>query len=522
MADDVDTPQPLVTVPDEGPAPQPSPVSLAELSERLAMRPAEIYREIKDGNLKCSTIDSHTVFAESDITAFVEKRESLRSELAAELDRWLTDLSVSDTPAGTKDSPDSDSSAAPSGEMAPDTQENPPAAQEPEKVKDQPSEEPAAKAGRLSDALLRHAFAHGVQDVYLDPVETGFRVMYRTERGLEERGRFTPRSGELIRQALKTKLGKPDPVSQPVEALSKIDHADRKIQIQGLIAPTLLGEHVHLRFRDPLAVDDLAGLGYMPEQADAVRKVLDGRNGILLVSGAADPFAGRHRLGLADMLAAGNRLVVSLEHRVHFKSEILVQLTLSNEAGVDFSNQMAAALAMSPDVIFMDDIRNADEARGLFDAVAAGVLVVAQMRSPGNVESLLRLIEFGISKSILAKDLLGLIARRRFRRICPDCAGRRPLNAAENEMLRAAPDATIAVPRDCPHCRQGFRDRRVLQDVWLNHAELAALIAAIEPPAEALRAWGRTAEYGVTAAARAAVLAGEIALADVATLLATD
>lgn len=471
---------------------------MAALTARLALRPAEVYREIKAGRIKTTIVEGRTLFAEADIKAFEEKRDSERNDLVSELAKWNGELAPP-TPPGAEET-------------------KPPETEEPQPPKPEP--DPATQGPALADRLLLHAFQNGALGVHLDPVENGFRALYRREGGLDERGRFSNRLGELLRQALKTKLGKPDPVTQPVETLSKIDYEGQAIQVQATIAPTLLGEHVHLRFRDPRKKDGLEDLGYTSEQAAAVRKLLDGRSGVLLVAGAADPFASRHRLGLADMLAAGNRLVVSLEHRVHFKSEILVQLALPTGEGAEFAPLMAAALAMSPDVLFIDDVRTAEEAKGLFEAVAAGVTVIAQLRSPGNADALLRMIEFGIGKDVLARDLLGAIARRSLRRICPSCAGQRPLAPEEAALLRAEEGATVAEPQTCAECGDGFRDRRILQDIWVNTPEMAALVAKIEPPAQDLRVWGRKAKHGIANAARAAVLAREIALADVANLLA--
>jgi type II secretory ATPase GspE/PulE/Tfp pilus assembly ATPase PilB-like protein len=455
---------------------------------RLSLRPAEIYREIKAGKLKTTTVEGRMVFAEADLKTFAEKRDTDRSELSGELARW-------------------------NGELAPSTEDRPP---EPT----QPEADPTTLAPALAERLLSHAFRTGAIGVHLDPVGDGFRVLYRREGGLDERGRFSTRLGELVRQALKARLGKPDPVTQPIEALGKLDHEGQAIQILGTITPTLLGEHVHLRFRDPLKKDGLEDLGYTPEQADALRRLLDGRPGVLLVAGAADPFASRHRLGLADMLAAGNRLVVSLEHRIHYKSEILVQLALPTGESAEFAPLLAAALAMSPDVLFIDDVRTAEEAKGLFEAVAAGVTVVAQLRSPGNADALLRMVELGIAKDVLARDLLGTIARRSLRRICPSCAGQRSLSPEEAILLRTDPGTVVATPGTCAECGDGFRGRRILQDLWVNTPEMGTLVARIEPPAQELRAWGRKSGHAIGAAARTAVLAGEIALADVANLLA--
>ena len=473
-------------MPDEPTPPAPPPVDLATVAARLALRPAEVYREIKAGALKSTAADGRTRFAEADIRAFEEKRDAARSDLAEEVATWRRGLA-----------PPAEDAPAPDGKA-----------------------DPGAQAKELAELLLRHAFAAGAQGVHLDPVENGVRVLCRTDSGLDERGRLSPRLGDLVRQALKAKLGKPDPVAQPVVALARMEHEGRGIQIQGTLATTLLGEHVHLRFRDPQKEDALEDLGYSPGQAEALRELLDGRAGVLLVAGAADPFSARHRLGLADRIAAGNRLVVSLEHRVHFKSEILVQLALPGDDEAAFAPVLAAALAMSPDVLLLDDVRNATEARGLFEAVAAGVTVIAQLRSPGNAEALLRMVEFGIGKDVLARDLLGMVARRSLRRVCPSCAGRRAPTDEEATALRAGPGASLAVPVGCGECGDGFRDRRVLQDLWANTPQVAALVRAVEPPAQELRAWARTLEHGIADAARAAVLAGEIAFADVASLLA--
>ncbi len=482
-------------------------LGLAETAERLCMNPAEIYREVQAGRLSASMEEGNTRFSECDIKAFIESRDKGRMELLEEVDKWNNILASVNTDANEsmpKEAPDSHSDPSETMHGNHDVDQYP--AQE---------RDPDAEATALAERILHHAYVCGVLNVYLDPVENGFRLLYRTHKGLAETGRFSQHLGDIVTRAMKAKLGSQDAVTEPVESLTNIKYGERNIQILGSVAPTLLGEHVHLRFRDSHSPVDLTELGYNSLQAEVVQNLLAGRAGVLLVTGAADTCSDQHRLGLAQMLASGNRLVVSLEHRVHFKSEILVQLEMANTEGADFTERISAALTMSPDVLFIDDIRTQEEARSLFDAVAAGITVVAQIRSPGNFPTLKRMMDFGVSAQVLARDLLGLIARRSFRRVCPHCSEQRPLQHEEAEYLGAPHEACAAEIKGCHLCRKGFRGRRDIQDIWINTPELAELIAAPEIQDSALQNLAKTSEYGIAAAARDAVMQGEIIIDDV-------
>ena len=86
---------------------------------------------------------------------------------------------------------------------------------------------------------------------------------------------------------------------------------------------------------------------------------------MFLVIGAFDPVAERHRLGLVNELTVAGQLVVSLEHRVHHRSELLVQLEISSGDDSGFGALVGTALGMSPDVLMLDEVHDATEALSL-------------------------------------------------------------------------------------------------------------------------------------------------------------
>ena len=270
------------------------------------------------------------------------------------------------------------------------------------------------------------------------------------------------------------------------------------------------------RARDPY---DMPRLGYSAEQAEALRGLLTGRPGLLLVAGAADLAGDRHRLALTREWTALGRLVVSLERRMHYRSELLVQLEFGKEGGLGFDAVAALALDMSPDVLLVDEVRDAAQAKALLEAVGAGALVVADIQAPSAVEALLQLVALGLSKDSLARMLLGVVERVAVRRLCPHCRTARPMSADEAELLGVSPPAEVHDKGGCGVCADGFLGKRTLYALWIADDELRERIRTVEPPGEPLVEWRGRNPLSLRHAAREAVLAGEVALADARSLL---
>lgn len=475
-------------------------IDIEGLGERLGLRPAEVYREVTQGRLKCATAEGRTVFTEEDVQAFLEQRDNAERDLKHEVDEWLQTLAVPQR------------AAVPSPERA--------AEGTVEGQSEEPSEETLDQKQELMvDTLLNHALSAEALDVYLDPVENGCRILYRLAGAVRETGRVSAALGDALRQKLRSRLGAVDAAPEPRSGVFTIDREGAKAQIRGTVAPTLLGEHVHLALQGAVQPSSPEQIGYTPVQARALRKVLDGSPGAFVSVGPIDPIADRHRLGLAATLAQGDRLVVSLERRPQLKSETLVQLQIGALEGTDFGSMFHAALAMSPTVLVIDDVRTPEEAKALFEAVAAGMTVVAHIRAADSVEALLRLIEAGVPKSVLARDILGLSAQRVVRGVCRQCRTLRDITAEETAMYSLPADASVAVPHSCEECSDGFAGRLVFHDLWVSSPDFTMLVLDMAPPADALRARGRASPLSLDQALRDAVVAGEALLADVAPLL---
>jgi type II secretory ATPase GspE/PulE/Tfp pilus assembly ATPase PilB-like protein len=471
-------------------------IDIHALCERLGLRPAEVYREVKLDKLKFSTEAGKTVFLEADVQEFLEHRDTSERELMREADEWLQKLPPKPAPAET---------APPTSDAAEGTEPPAPSLKE--------------KTTALTDAFLRNALAQHALDLYLDPVGSGCRVLQRLAGAVAEVGRVSAGIGDALREELKGRLGISGPVAEPRSGVFGFSYEDVDYRFIGTVAPTVLGEHLHLAAHETVRASSLGTVGYSPEQTVALQEILTGSPGAFISVGPPDPAADRHRLELAAMLAEGDRLVVSLERQPRLKSETLVQLQVGGSDTTGFEAMFGAALAMSPSVLFMDDVRTPEEARAVFEGVAAGMTVVARMRAADNVEALLKLIEAGVSKSVLARDILGLSAQRVFRKVCPECRTLREVTPADVEHYGLPADASIAVPGSCPQCSDGFAGRHVFHDLWVTCPDFVRLVSGLAAPGDDLRTWAATSPLSLAAALRQAVLAGEVALADAAPML---
>ena len=462
-------------------------LSFEETMARLAVSRAELYRKVKDGALKAEKADLRLQFKESEVRQFEAGRDKAKSDLRHALETWLEFYRDRLTRHEGVDLPDLE------GKAEDDL------------------------AGELGRRLVLDGILSGVSDAYLDPLYTGGRLLYRSDGGLREAGRLEGNVFGALRDKLKA-LAALTPVEgqQVIEGIFGHAYGDHTYQIQMTAAPTLLGEYLHLHFYREQEGASLPSLGYTSAQAEALNRLLTGRPGLFLLAGVADPAAERHRLGIAGALTATGRLVVSLEHRIHYRSELLVQLKI--EAPEPFDALLRTALEMAPDVLMLDEVRNAAEAQAILEAAFAGAFVVAQLRTPGGVEALQLLIGHGLSRDALARTLLGVVERAALRQLCPHCRVRRDASAEEGALLGAL-SAAVWEARGCEACGDGYLGRRMVYGVWPADGALAEAIRLPDVSAVRLSQLRDESEVCMRTAVREAVLAGQVSIEDARMLL---
>jgi type II secretory ATPase GspE/PulE/Tfp pilus assembly ATPase PilB-like protein len=477
-------------------------LDLEGVMKRLVLSRAEIYRLVKDGKLKGETAKGDLHFSEADVAVFESTRNQVKTTLIEALDFWL-DLYEKRLPIETS-------------EVAEDNETPDVSIEESEKDVPTPSDEERIKG--LVQKIVTDGMACGASDIYLDPLRLGDRILYRSDGRLHGLGTMISALSEPVKTQLKTlgNLVTKEDDRGFMEGIFAQSWKAQAYQIRIVTAPTLLGEHIHLHFYAEDQKPDLVDLGYTPLQADVMEQLLTGQPGLLIAAGAADPQADRHRLALANTLAEEGRLVVSLEHRVHYRSEILVQLKIGD--ALEFESVMETVLGMRPDVVIFDDVRDKAEADALIETVLSGAMVVAQVRVAGFIEAVLHLVDLGVNKEGLARVLLGGVERRTLRRLCVHCRIARETKP-EDRILLGEETTHVFDPNGCDVCGDGFLGWTRRFGVWLVDTAFLREVRTTERPGASLIQWRAQNALSLADAVKAAAICGDVAFKDVQALI---
>lgn len=450
--------------------------SIADAMERLGLNRAEVYHRVKDGALKAEKIDRRLHFTAAELERYAGVLAEERDAVAQELKRWLDTYADRLRQSGQSDL---------------------------EEVDEKSVDEQIAELGHR---LMVDGLSTGVQDLYLDPVDRGDRLIYGYGDRREEVGRFLPGLSDKLKTWIKklAPLAGGDEV-QIKEAVGQQVIEEETYQFRLTVVPTRGGEHIHLHFFRDYDGGGVDRLGYTTEQVDALRTLLSGRPGLLLIAGAGDLEAERHRLALAQELGAAGKLVVSLEHRVQYRSETLVQLDLGQPDGPGFEMLWQTAIGMRPDVVIVDDVRDQVQARALLEGVHSGAVVVAQVRATTGVAALKQLLSYEVNCEALARALTGLVERVSLRQLDPCGHAKRVLDQREAELLGVEVGKEVYTH----HAGSGFVGRCTVYGLWQWDDKLATWICTVdeEPPTQA-----KDDKLALAWAVRQAVFEGKVLL----------
>ena len=372
---------------------------------------------------------------------------------------------------------------------------------------------------RLVDVLLSDAVKRGASDVHFEP-EAGFlRVRYRIDGVLRQVRSLHRNYWSAIAVRLKVLCGMNIAETRaPQDGRMTLSVSGHDIDYRVSSLPTAHGENIVLRVLDrSLGIVALDELGMSPGALGELRRMMERPEGVILVTG---PTGSGKTTTLYSILAHLDREainIMTLEDPIEYPMSRIRQTSVNEAVKLDFANGVRSLMRQDPDILLVGEIRDADTAAMTFRAAMTGHQVYSTLHTNSAVGAVPRLLDIGVSPGVLAGNIIGIVAQRLVRRLCPECrapasAGSaaqddregpqsgRPSREAEAaaraaagvegaaEGARPAPFPPFR-PVGCPRCdHQGYRGRIALTEVLRFDAELDALVAARAPAHELLEA----------------------------------
>lgn len=317
---------------------------------------------------------------------------------------------------------------------------------------------------RLINALLTQAIREGASDIHLEAFEESSVVRLRVDGVL--RDVLSPRRemhGALVsRIKVMSKLDIAEK-RLPQDGRMSLRVADHPVDVRVSTLPTQHGERVVLRLLDKQSARlNLEVLGMPSDILAEFEELIKKPNGILLVTGPTGS-------GKTTTLYSGlNRLdrkrlnILTVEDPVEYDLDGVGQTQMNSKIGLTFASGLRSILRQDPDVVLVGEIRDLETAEISVQASLTGHLVLSTLHTNTAVGAVTRLVDMGVEPFLIASSLVGVLAQRLVRKLCPDCKESHSPDASERELLGLSASQSVEIYRakGCASCDQiGYRGR---------------------------------------------------------------
>ena len=344
---------------------------------------------------------------------------------------------------------------------------------------------------RLVDALLSEALEARASDIHIEPDGEQTRVRFRIDGVLHEINMFP--------------IGLHEALCCRIKILAKLDITEHRLPQDGHISlppegragdlristyPTVSGENVVIRIFDQSAVSlRLVDLGFSNEMRAQVETLIQRPHGMLLVTGPTGSGKTTTLYAALGQISSIEKNLVTIEDPVEYRVPLIRQTQVNLKAGVTFATGLRSILRQDPDVIMVGEIRDQDTAEIAIHAALTGHLVLSTLHTNDAVGAVPRLLDMGVESYLLGSTLLGVMAQRLVRRVCPTCQEGSRLPA---ELRKKYPELTVTYRgRGCHKCRQtGFIGRTGIFELFLVDESMREQITS-KQPSEVLRTHAR-------------------------------
>ena len=349
------------------------------------------------------------------------------------------------------------------------------------------------------DHLFNYAFEQRASDIHIEPKRNTSLVRLRIDGALHTVYKLP----KVVHAAVISRIKSLSRLNiaekrRPQDGRIKIDRGGKEAEIRVSTIPVAFGEKAVLRILDPdLLFQNLKESGFSERDYRCYQQLIGAPHGMILITGPTGSGKSTTLYSTLKEISTPEINIVTIEDPVEMVHEEFNQIAVQTQVGVTFASVLRNILRQDPDVIMVGEIRDQDTATNAIQAALTGHLVFSTLHTNDAVSSITRLVDLGIQPFLAVSTLLGIMAQRLVRRICPHCVESYPVAQAEllalGLPLTEADGAEIILRRGkgCRACRNtGYLGRCGIFELLVISGEIRRLIAGQAAEAE-IRAQAR-------------------------------
>lgn len=337
---------------------------------------------------------------------------------------------------------------------------------------------------KLVNTLVENAFRKNASDIHIEPFKTKTRIRFRLDGDLVEQMSVKPN----VHNALVTRI----------KILAGMNIAEKRIPLDGRYGvnidgvnldlrvssiPTVYGEKVVIRL---LSTADekarkITDLGMTDYNYEMFKNIIRCPHGVMLVTGPTGSGKSTTLYAALGELSKPTVNIVTVEDPVEKKMDGINQVQINDKAGMTFAAALRSILRQDPDVIMLGEIRDGETADIAIRAAITGHLVLSTLHTNDAAGTIMRLVDMGVAPYMVASSLIGVIAQRLVKLLCPHCKEKLILNDPADLRLVGKTERTVIYTPRLGGCREcggtGYHGRTAIHEIIVTGNDIKELIS---------------------------------------------
>lgn len=309
---------------------------------------------------------------------------------------------------------------------------------------------------KMIDYMFRNSIEMRASDIHIEPFEKEIRIRYRIDGELKTVNRLGIESLAPLAARIKILAGlniAEKRVPQDGRIITKV--GNNEVDLRVSILPVVNGEKIVIRIlnRNSYKVGKEV-LGMSEENLAKLKDIISNPHGIVLVTGPTGSGKSTTLYTILSELNSDNVNIITVEDPVEYTLNGINQVNVNNKAGMTFASGLRSILRQDPDIIMIGEIRDSETAEIAVRSAITGHLVMSTLHTNDAASSITRLVDMGVEPYLVSTSIVGVIAQRLVKKICPNCKEAYEASIYEKRMLIGDENAPLTLYKGvgCGHC----------------------------------------------------------------------
>ena len=332
------------------------------------------------------------------------------------------------------------------------------------------SSEESAPIIKLVNSLFYQAIKKGASDIHIEIHERKGEVRFRIDGALKKHLDLDKSVANLVINRIKV-ISNLD-ISEkriPQDGRTQVTISKKTLDVRVSILPTYYGERVVMRIlMQSESIPTLSELGFADELTEKFYKLLNHSHGMILVTGPTGSGKSTTLHSFLQHIASPDKNIITVEDPVEYNADHVNQIQVNEKVGLTFAAGLRSILRQDPDVVMVGEIRDKETAQIALQAALTGHLLLSTLHTNDATSSLTRLMDMGIEDYLLSSTLIGVLAQRLTRKLCPHCKAPTMLPDSVLEELNLDKNKVYYKAVGCKHCDfTGYRGRQAVGELFI-------------------------------------------------------